>query len=166
MTDATQALLPVTPEQATSFLETACRNWSRIPGLSKADVEDVRAALADFLQKNSEAAASGGLRTSVEHLLEVGEFCRTDDTESALRSVRAALSRQAHSLPGDVGTDPERLARAMNPPLWADDEETAHMAASPLQVCSARARGVEAAKLVLVELAALTPSALSGGEGK
>ena len=54
----------------------------------------------------------------------------------------------------------------MNPPLWAEDEETAHMAASPLQVCSARARGIEAAKLVLVELAALTPSALSGDAGE
>lgn len=29
---------------------------------------------------------------AVQHLLRVGEFCRTDDTESALRRVRAALS--------------------------------------------------------------------------
>jgi hypothetical protein len=33
-----------------------------------------------------------GLREAVENLLHVGEFCRTDDTESALRKVRSALS--------------------------------------------------------------------------
>lgn len=33
------------------------------------------------------------LREAVQHLLDVGEFCRTDDTESALRKVRAALAK-------------------------------------------------------------------------
>lgn len=32
---------------------------------------------------------------AAQHLLDVGEFCRTDDTESALRQLRLALSRHA-----------------------------------------------------------------------
>lgn len=56
-------------------------------------------------------------------------------------------------------TDAERVARAMDPPLWADDEDTAHMAASPLQVCYARKRSLDRARLFLTEYAALTTPA-------
>ncbi|MET0363009.1 MAG: hypothetical protein ABW169_00005 [Sphingobium sp.] len=43
-----------------------------------------------------------GLREAVEHLLNVGEFCRTDETESALRRVRAALAQQSLQSDGEA----------------------------------------------------------------
>ncbi|WP_298399483.1 hypothetical protein [Sphingobium sp.] len=36
-------------------------------------------------------AAAPDLLEAARHLIEVGEFCRTDDTESALRELRAAI---------------------------------------------------------------------------
>lgn len=49
----------------------------------------------------------------------------------------------------------ETLARAMEPALWSDDEQTAHMAASPLQVSYARNQALVRAEQVLVELDSL-----------
>ena len=38
----------VTRDQAISFLESACRNWKRLPPLDNDDIEDVRLALHRF----------------------------------------------------------------------------------------------------------------------
>lgn len=54
---------------------------------------------------------SGELRSAVEHLLDVGEFCRTDDTESALRRLTAALAALSAPVePKAIPDDGERGA--------------------------------------------------------
>lgn len=46
---------PVTVEQAIAFLENACRNWSRVPRLSKDDIADVAMALSSFRLQSTAA---------------------------------------------------------------------------------------------------------------
>ncbi len=43
-------------EEAISFLETACRNWSHVPRLSKDDLADVATALVHFVARKTAAA--------------------------------------------------------------------------------------------------------------
>jgi len=52
-------------------------------------------------------------------------------------------------------TTPEMLAMAIDPALWSEDEQTAHMAASPLTVDSVRRISLENAGQILERLAAL-----------
>lgn len=51
MPDEKRKLLSVTREDAVSFLEGACRNWSHVPKLSEDDIGDVAVELLRFLQK-------------------------------------------------------------------------------------------------------------------
>lgn len=69
----------------------------------------IRADLAALEATPSLHPEGEGLRAAVEHLLHVGEFCRTDDTESALRRVRLALTPSTvteGTVPDDGVLDP------------------------------------------------------------
>lgn len=89
----------------------------------------------------------------------VGE-CRDCDymTATCETADEAAAAWNARPTPAAELGDVEKVARAMDPALWSDDEETAHMAASPLQVCYAREWSIKNAEQFLVEYSALSPS--------
>lgn len=61
MTDSNSAVserLVVTREDAISFLEGACRNWSHIPKLSEDDIGDVASELLRFVAKRTAILAT------------------------------------------------------------------------------------------------------------
>ena len=49
MNDDVKMAIEIGSDEAISFLENACRNWSRVPKLSKDDVGDVARALTGIV---------------------------------------------------------------------------------------------------------------------
>lgn len=56
MNDDVKMAIEIGSDEAISFLENACRNWSRVPKLSKDDVGDVARALTGIVRKYQPAA--------------------------------------------------------------------------------------------------------------
>lgn len=86
---------PVTVEQAIAFLENACRNWSRVPRLSKDDIADVAMALSRFRLQSTAALEEQitGLIHDIERYIKAGseEAARAAALEEEIKRLREAL---------------------------------------------------------------------------
>lgn len=85
----------VQPEEAIKFLENACRNWTRVPRLSKDDIADVCGALEAFAKHRS--TSTEGLREALERVVEAYDDASNYDMltaqlEEAVESARVALT--------------------------------------------------------------------------
>ncbi|WDA36449.1 hypothetical protein [Sphingobium sp. YC-XJ3] len=87
---------PVTVEQAIAFLENACRNWSRVPRLSKDDIADVAMALSRFRLQSTAALEEQitGLIHDIERYIKAGseEAARAAALEEEIKRLREALT--------------------------------------------------------------------------
>ena len=108
--------LTVTRDDAVKFLESAVRNWSRVPRLSNDDLDDVAGALSSFLKNRrpTPSSADNALREALEKCRDQFQFYANEHRNAGKHEKAATNQRYAGLCASALASSPAAEAEPLD----------------------------------------------------